>query len=98
MCGFNKAIPVTLAGSGKDDRGWFNLGPAQVYHDHFIRAQFEGGVVIDLLKPGGGAQLQMCLELSADAARALGQALLDCVAEIPQEEAKVTAEALPSQV
>ncbi|MEK7216274.1 MAG: DUF6295 family protein [Chloroflexota bacterium] len=80
MCGFNDAIRVPLDGSGKDDRGWFDLGKAQVYHDHFVRAQFEGGVVVDLLRPGEDISLQLCLELSAEAAKALGQALLDTVA------------------
>ncbi len=85
MCGFNEAIRIPLGGSGKDDRGWFDLGKAQVYHDHFVRAQFEGGVVVDLLRPGEDISLQLCLELSPEAAKALGQALLDTVAGIGTE-------------
>ncbi|MSQ27881.1 MAG: hypothetical protein EXR51_07070 [Dehalococcoidia bacterium] len=96
MCGFNDAIRIPLDGSGKDDRGWFDLGKAQVYHDHFVRAQFEGGVVVDLLRPGEDISLQLCFELSAEAARALGQALLDTVAGIGKEAgAELAAAPLP---
>ena len=51
MCSFNQAVAVQLTGAGKDNRGWFDLDRAQVYHDHFIEANLEGGVVIDFLKP-----------------------------------------------
>lgn len=86
MCGFSKAIPIALEGSGKDAQGWFPLEQAQVYHDHFIKAQLEGGVVLDFLSSDRGSPVRLCLELSADSARALAQALLDTVANIPGEQ------------
>lgn len=86
MCGFNKPRIIELEGSAKAEAGWFDLGLAQVYHDHFIKANLEGGVVVDLVKDDGTGKLQVCFELSAEAARALGQALLDTVKEIPAEE------------
>lgn len=86
MCGFSRPIPVTLEGSGKDAQGWFTLGLGQVYHDHFIKAQLDGGVVVDFLKKGEGMPLQLCLELSAESARALAEALLETVAQIPPRQ------------
>lgn len=87
MCGFTKAIPVTLEGSAKDSGGWLSLETAQVYHDHFIKANLEGGVVLDFLRTEGGASgLQMCMEMSKESALALAQAIMDTVAQIPEEE------------
>ncbi len=79
MCGFSKAIGVSLEGSGKSSQDWYNLAKAQVYHDHFIAAELEDGVVIDFLKEDGKPPLQICLELSAAAARELAQAILATV-------------------
>lgn len=87
MCGFSKAIPIALEGSGKDAQGWFPLEQAQVYHDHFIKAQLEGGVVLDFLSSDGGSPVRLCLELSPEAARTLAQALLDTVAGMLSEGA-----------
>ncbi|GEM_PF-2469578 len=87
MCSFNQAVPVTLAGSGKDNRGWFDLNRAQVYHDHFIEAPLEGGVVIDFLKPQveDGKLLQVSFELSTQSARDLAMAILSTLEGIPGE-------------
>jgi len=87
MCGFTKAIPVTLKGSAKDSGGWLSLETAQVYHDHFIKANLEGGVVLDFLRTEGDTfGLQMCMELSKESALALAQAIMDTIAQIPDEE------------
>ena len=83
MCNFTTPRFVELEGSGKAAGDWFTLGRAQVYHDHFVEANLEGGVVVDLVQDAATGKLQVCLELSAEAARALGQALLDTVKEIP---------------
>lgn len=87
MCSFNQAVVVQLAGSGKDNRGWFDLNRAQVYHDHFIEAPLEGGVVIDFLQPQAenGRILQSTFELSAESARALAHAILQTLAGMPGE-------------
>ncbi|MSQ14958.1 MAG: hypothetical protein EXR50_03740 [Dehalococcoidia bacterium] len=79
MCGFSKAIGVTLEGSGKAEQEWRNLAKAQVYHDHFIAAEIEDGVVIDFLKEDGMPPVQICLELSATSARELAEAILATV-------------------
>ena len=86
MCGFTKAIPVTLEGSAKDSGGWLSLETAQVYHDHFIKANLEGGVVLDFLRTEGGDALQMCMELSKESALALAQAIMDTIAQMPEEK------------
>jgi hypothetical protein len=79
MCDYGNAIRVPLTGSGKLAAGWVSLPQAQVYHDHFLAAQVEEGVVIDFLKDGGEVPVSLCLELSADSARGLAQAILDTV-------------------
>ena len=87
MCSFNKAVVVQMAGSGKDNHGWFDLDRAQVYHDHFIEAPLEGGVVIDFLKPQreNGKLLQASFELSNESARELARAIQETLAGIPGE-------------
>ena len=86
MCGFSKAIPLTLEGSGKSSQQWYNLAKAQVYHDHFIAADLEDGVVIDFLKEDGKPPLQICLELSAASAKELAEAILATVQGIESAE------------
>lgn len=94
MCSFNQAVAVQLTGAGKDNRGWFDLDRAQVYHDHFIEANLEGGVVIDFLKPElvDGKILQASFELSAESARELARAIQATLAGMPGEPEYVEAQ------
>lgn len=95
MCSFNQAVAVKMQGSGRDNRGWFDLGKAQVYHDHFIEAPIEAGVVIDFLKPApvDGKLLQATFELSAESARQLAQAIQATLAGMPSEPEHAAAQA-----
>lgn len=77
MCEFANADVLSLQGSGKSAGRWFRLGRAQVYHDHFISAQIDEGVVIDLMRQGNQLQPHVCLELSYRSARELAESLLN---------------------
>lgn len=99
MCSFNQAVAVALSGSGKDNRGWFDLNKAQVYHDHFIEAPLEGGVVIDFLRPDPqpGKMVQVSFELSAESARDLARAIQATLAGMPGEPEHAEAQRIVAQ-
>ena len=80
MCDFGDVQKMNLTGSGRANGNWFDLGDAQVYHDHFIRAQLNEGIVIDIFNPENTSHVVgMCLELDAVSAEQLGNALLATV-------------------
>lgn len=79
MCEFNQVTRVSLTGSARTSEGWFELEDAQVYHDHFIRANVVEGVVLDVLNPGRQDGAKICFEIDADSARKLAIALLSTV-------------------
>ena len=79
MCDFGKVQRIPLVGSGKVTPGWFQLREAQVYHDHFINAPISEGIVIDILNPGPGKPVSLCLELEASSAIELAAAIISTV-------------------
>lgn len=87
MCDFGPVNVVPLAGSGKGETRWYHLGRAQVYHDHFIAAQVEEGVVIDLIGNESEPRPRLCLELSYTSARELAQAILATLDEVESRRA-----------
>lgn len=91
MCEFNQVTRVALRGSAKTSSGWAELEDGQVYHDHFIRANFAEGVVIDLFPPGVRDRVGVCLELDAPAARELAQAILATVEGLEAKQAEIEA-------
>ena len=66
---------VSIAGSGKGPTGWFAVTDASVYFDHPVHAQAEHTLNIDFLDPGAGPSARVAVELTADSARALIQAI-----------------------
>ena len=88
MCDFANVQKVVLKGSGKSAGGWFGLQDAQVYHDHFIKAPVEEGVVVDVLDGQAGG-VHVCLELDAASARALAEAILGTVQGLEEKRAAV---------
>ena len=85
MCDFGEVQKMTLTGSGRANGNWFDLSDAQVYHDHFIRAQVNEGIVLDIFSPAHTAQVVgVCLELDAVSAEQLGNALLATVEGLKQ--------------
>jgi uncharacterized protein DUF6295 len=66
---------VSITGSGKGPTGWFAVTDASVYFDHPVHAQAEHTLNIDFLDPGAGPSARVAVELTADSARALIQAI-----------------------
>ena len=95
MCEFQQVQKVNLIGSGKTAAGWFKLEDAQVYHDHFYKAEVEEGVVVDVLnrQATDGTFVHASLELDADSARQLANAILATVDGL-QAKRRETAERL----
>ena len=76
-----------MSGSAKGAARWVSVAHAQVYHDHPFSAPFDEAVIVDLLNQDRDASSRVGLELSADSARALGQALLDVAEELTAHQA-----------
>jgi hypothetical protein len=74
-------IDVTESGKGAD--GWFPLSLATVYFDHPQHAQAEHTLNIDFLNPGRGPSARVAVELTAESARALAQAIETALAAAP---------------
>ena len=67
---------VSLTGSGKGPVGWFRLLEANVYFDHPYHAPLDDALTIDFVNPDQGAAARVAVELSAESARELAQAIL----------------------
>ncbi len=72
---------TSLTGSAKGGEGWFPLQRAQVVSDHPFHAQMDEAVLIDFLNPERGVSSRVSVELSADSARALVDAIQAALAE-----------------
>jgi len=66
---------VPIRGSGKGPAGWFKVTDGCVYFDHPVHAQAEHTLNIDFLDPGAGPAARVAVELTAESARALAQAI-----------------------
>jgi hypothetical protein len=76
---------VDVAGSGKGAEGWFPLTEGTVYFDHPVHATAEHTLNIDLRNPGRGPGARVAVELTADAARALAEAILRTLDAVPAD-------------
>lgn len=74
---------LTAEGSGKGAEGWFELTESTVYFDHPVHADAEHTLNIDFRNPGRGAGARVAVELSADTARALAEAILRTLDAVP---------------
>jgi Family of unknown function (DUF6295) len=74
---------VEVTGSGKGTDGWFGLSEATVYFDHPVHAQAEHTLNIDFLNPGRGPSARVAVELTAESARALAEAIQTTLASAP---------------
>jgi hypothetical protein len=88
MCEFNQVTKLPISGSGKSGVGWFKLKNAQVYHDHFYKADAEEGIVVDVLNNETGVGVHVSLELDNDSARQLARAILDTVEQLEAKRAE----------
>src|SRR5688500_679364 len=64
-----------IMGSGKGASGWFPLKEANVCYDHPAHAPRDHGGLIDFVTPGRGVGARVAVELTAESARGLIQAI-----------------------
>ena len=74
---------VSISGSGKGPSGWFRVTDASVYFDHPVHAPAEHTLNIDFLAPERGPSARVAVELTAESARALAQAIEATLASAP---------------
>jgi hypothetical protein len=71
---------ANVFGSAKGASGWMRVDTATVYYDHPFHAPLDHAVGIDLTCRADGASERVALELSAESARALVDAILAALA------------------
>ena len=64
-----------IEGAGRGQRGWFKLTGARVYYDHPFHSQADHTLNIDFVNEELGLDARVPVELSAESARALVQAI-----------------------
>ena len=74
---------VDVTGSGKGAAGWFALREATVYFDHPVHAPAEHTLNIDFRDPALGPSGRVAVELTAESARALAEAITLTLASAP---------------
>ena len=74
---------VETSGSGKGAEGWFSLTETSVYFDHPVHAPAEHTLNIDFLNPQEGAGARVAVELTAQTARELAEAILRTLEQVP---------------
>jgi hypothetical protein len=79
MCTYQTET-LNLQGSGKGAQGWFSVTDASVYFDHPVHAPAEHTLNLDFLNPALGPGARVALELDADSALALAEAITSVVA------------------
>ena len=67
---------AAMAGSGKGKDGWFVLDAANVSYDHPYHAPLEHALNIDFVNEAAGPGARVAVELTADSARRLVDAIL----------------------
>ena len=84
MCTY-ATVHATLEGSAKGPESkWFRLTDGTVYFDHPVHAMAGHTVNIDLRNPAQGPAARVALELHADAARDLANAILRSLDAVPE--------------
>ena len=64
-----------IEGSGRGQRGWFKLTGARVYYDHPFHSQADHTLNIDFVNEELGLDARVPVELSAESARELVEAI-----------------------
>ena len=83
MCTYQTEL-IPIAGSGKGPGEWLRVTDASVYVDHPVHAMAGHTVNIDLRNPAQGPAARVALELHADAARDLANAILRSLDAVPE--------------
>ena len=82
MCTY-QTTSLAVTGSGKGAGGWFALSDASVYFDHPVHAAADHTLNIDLRNPARGPGFRVALELDPGSARALAEAILQSLDDVP---------------
>lgn len=82
MCTYNTERRE-ISGSGKGVNGWFSLTSATVYYDHPVHAIAEHTLNIDFAAPVDGPNARVAVELTAESALALVDAISTALAAAP---------------
>lgn len=72
---------VEIDGSGKGTSGWFTVRQANVSYDHPFNAPLEHALNIDFVNEAQGPGARVAVELSAEAAQTLVEAILEVLAQ-----------------
>jgi hypothetical protein len=72
-----------ISGSGKGPDGWFGLTTATVYYDHPVHAPADHTLNIDFADPSRGPAARVAVELTAESACALIDAIQAALAAVP---------------
>jgi hypothetical protein len=80
-----------ISGSGKGASGWFDVQQANVSFDHPFHVQLEHALNIDFVNEAMGLDTRVSVELSAESARRLMEAI---GAALARGEAEIGSEAM----
>ena len=72
---------VATEGTGKGERGWFDLTNAVVSYDHPHHALLEEAIIIDFVNASLGPSARVAVEITLQSAKDLAAALAKAVAE-----------------
>jgi hypothetical protein len=76
---------TAVEGSGKGADGWFRLRTATVYYDHPVHAPADHTLNIDFADPAAGPAARVAVELTAESALALVDAIRAALAAVPAD-------------
>lgn len=83
MCTY-QTFKLAVSGSAKGPQSWIRVSEASVYYDHPSHAVDEHTLNIDLRNPERGPSARIAVELSAQAAYDLAQAILTALESVPE--------------
>jgi hypothetical protein len=84
MCTYDTR-QVTISGSAKGAHGWFRATDATVYYDHPVHFGAGHALMVDIINPTLGPSSRVGLELDAESARSLANAILASLDAVPRE-------------
>jgi hypothetical protein len=79
MCSYITKTAALKDSAGKGAAGWMEVDTARVYYDHPYYSRLDHVVGVDITCEAKGGNERIALELSAESARALVQAILDAL-------------------
>jgi hypothetical protein len=82
MCTYNTE-QTAVSGSAKGRAGWVPVTRATVYYDHPVHAAADHALNIDFIDPARGPGDRVALELTAESALALVDAIHAALAGVP---------------